>query len=110
KPALCGSSVGLSIVNDGEKLAEALRIGYEFCPLLQAEKFIRGREFTCGVLETDRATALPVTEIIPPEGRYFDYEAKYTPGVTREVTPARISPELAKRIQDLAVETHCSVG
>ena len=54
--------------------------------------------------------ALPVTEIIPPEGRFFDYEAKYQPGVSREVTPADIDPGLATRIQTLARAAHLACG
>lgn len=111
KPALCGSSVGLTIVEREADLEAALERAYGFCPTLQAERFIRGDEFTCGVLDFDGGPrALPVTQIIPPEGRFFDYDAKYTPGVSRELTPAPIAPELAERIQSLAVEAHRSVG
>jgi D-alanine-D-alanine ligase len=110
KPALGGSSVGVTVVRSAEGLREALRLAGVFGNVIHIEAFVRGREFTCGVLEGDERTALPVTEIIPPEGRIFDYDAKYTPGVTREVTPAEIPDVLSRRIQKLAVEVHRVVG
>ncbi len=110
KPSLGGSSVGVGMARTAEELNRALSLAFEFGPTVQAEQFIAGREFTCGVLDVGQATALPVTEIIVSRGGFFDYEAKYTPGMTREVTPAEISSELTARIQSLAVEAHRAVG
>lgn len=111
KPALCGSSVGVSIVPDAAALGKALDAAFAFGPIVHVEKFIRGREFTCGVLDRgEGAVALPVTEIIPPDGRFFDYGAKYTAGVSNEVTPADIPAELTRRIQSLAVQVHEAAG
>lgn len=110
KPALGGSSVGVTIVYDAIELREALRKAFEFGASVHVEQFIRGREFTCGVIDQDVPLPLPITEIIPPEGRFFDYEAKYTSGVTKEVTPARISESFTRRLQRMAVEVHRAVG
>nr|AIA18053.1 D-alanine--D-alanine ligase [uncultured bacterium] len=110
KPSGCGSSVGVTIVRDREQLDAALKMAFEYGELVQVEEFIQGREFTCGVLDSGKTTALPVTEIIVPKATFFDYKAKYTPGVTREVTPAEIDAALARRIQELAVEAHRAVG
>jgi D-alanine-D-alanine ligase len=110
KPALGGSSVGVTIVHDAQMLRDALHAAFEFGPAVHVEKFIRGREFTCGILDHDVPLPLPVTEIIPPQGRFFDYEAKYTPGVTREITPAKISEAMSRRLQRLAVDVHRAVG
>jgi D-alanine-D-alanine ligase len=49
---------------------------------------------------------LPVTEIIPVEGKFFDFRAKYTAGASQEITPAEIDPELAARFQELACRCH----
>jgi D-alanine-D-alanine ligase len=54
--------------------------------------------------------ALPVTEIRPCSAPYFDYESKYTPGATLEITPARISEDVADRVRDLAVRAHTALG
>lgn len=110
KPALGGSSVGVTIVHDALGLRDALRTAFEFGSAVHVEQFIHGREFTCGVIDQDVPLPLPITEIIPPEGRFFDYEAKYTAGVTQEVTPARISDSFTRRLQRLAVEVHRAVG
>jgi D-alanine-D-alanine ligase len=111
KPSRGGSSVGISIVSKEEELLPALERALEIDDELMAERFIKGREFTCGLLEREgELIALPVTEIIPPEGRFFDYEAKYAAGVSREVTPAQIPPALAVKIQTLARAAHRALG
>ncbi|MCL5270097.1 MAG: D-alanine--D-alanine ligase [bacterium] len=111
KPAEGGSSVGVTIVRAREQLRPALECAFAVDDEVMAEHFVAGRELTCGMLECDgRLVALPVTEIIPPEGRFFDYEAKYQPGLSREVTPAQIDPALATRIQTLARAAHLACG
>ncbi len=111
KPTTGGSSVGISIVRERDALAEALAIAFEVNEQVLIERFIPGRELTCGLLERERELiALPVTEIIPPEGRYFDYETKYTPGMTRELTPAPIDEETTRTIQTLARAAHMTLG
>jgi len=77
------------------------------------EEFRRGRELTCSVLggfPGEEPFALPVTEIIPVTSTFFDYEAKYTPGASREITPAELDPEVTARVQDTAVNVHTIVG
>jgi D-alanine-D-alanine ligase len=103
KPVRGGSSIGISIVNKKEELLPALEVAFEIDDEALAERYVKGRELTCGLLERDgELLSLPVTEIMPPAGRFFDYEAKYAPGMSREVTPAEISPALAVKIQALA--------
>lgn len=110
KPSLCGSSVGITITQEAHRLHTALQTAFDLCDVVLAEKFIRGREFTCGVIDREGTEALHVTEIIPPEGRFFDYDAKYKPGVTREITPAHIDDSLTQEIQDLALRVHRAIG
>ena len=77
------------------------------------QEFIRGREATCGVLEdpkTGRAFALPPTEIIPKTQAFFDYQAKYTPGASEEITPARFPKKINLRVQKMALEAHNALG
>lgn len=110
KPSLGGSSVGVTAVRDRSELGGALRAAFEQGDAVHVERFISGREFTVGIVERDGPTALPVTEIIPPEGRLFDYDAKYTPGVTREIAPAEIDEGLTSRLQRIALDVHRAVG
>ena len=60
--------------------------------------------------EIEEPVALPVTEIRPVKARYFDYQAKYTPNATEEITPAKIDDKLRDRIQDIALSAHQVVG
>ncbi len=107
KPEHEGSSIGLTIVREEEKLQEALEKGWSFDRRCLVEKFIKGIELTAGVLGNDELLALPLIEICPEERyEFFDYEAKYTPGATKEICPARISPELTEKAQDYARLAH----
>ena len=111
KPADRGSSVGVSIVRDIRELPAALKEAEKYSKRVMVQKFIKGRELTCGVLEIDgRPKALPPTEIIPKGAKFFDYKAKYTAGATHEITPARLTPEQRSAIQEAAVKAHKVVG
>jgi len=102
KPANGGSTVGLSVVHAPADLERAIARACEEDGQVLLESFLPGREFTVGVLGRE---ALAVGEIIP-QHEIFDYECKYTPGLTREVFPAAIPEPLAKRLQELALATH----
>jgi len=102
KPVKVGSTVGLTIVRDLAELPAAVAFAREFDDEVMLESFIPGREFTVGVLE-DRALA--VGEILPRH-EIFDYECKYTPGLTDEIFPAAIPEALAAGLQDLALRAH----
>ncbi|MBP8645540.1 MAG: D-alanine--D-alanine ligase [Syntrophobacteraceae bacterium] len=107
KPEHEGSSIGLSIVSREEDLPKALETAWEFDVRCMVEKYVRGIEITGGVLGNEELQALPLVEIIPGEGHaFFDYQAKYMPGASREICPARISPELTSMAQDFAKRAH----
>jgi len=114
KPAASGSSYGVSFPDSEETLVtEISGLLHSDVPLMLVEKRVIGAEFSCGVLDIDgRTQALPVIEIIPdPEKyEYFDLQAKYTPGATQEITPARIDAELTEALQELAVKAHSALG
>ncbi len=105
-----GSSVGMSIPQDETAFREVVPEIFAFGDTLMIEAFIQGTEVTCGVLDIDAPIALPVTEIRPVTSSFFDYHAKYTPGASREITPAEISPELTRQVQELAVKAHEVIG
>jgi D-alanine-D-alanine ligase len=102
KPSNGGSTVGLSLVHDPRELDAALALAREIDRDVMLERFLPGREFTVGVLGSE---ALAVGEIIP-QHEIFDYECKYTPGMTREVFPAAIPGELAREMRELALAAH----
>jgi D-alanine-D-alanine ligase len=102
KPAEGGSSIGMSKVNTAEELVPAIEKAFKEDVQVLIEEFIKGREITCGLYKAKgEFNVLPVTEIISSK-EFFDYEAKYTPGVTREVTPAEAPAEVTNLIQETA--------
>ncbi len=90
KPVRQGSSIGMSIVRTPDQLPAALELALRHDGEVMVEAFLQGRELTAGVLGNSDLTALPLIEIIP-DSRYdfFNYEAKYQPGATREVARHR---------------------
>jgi D-alanine-D-alanine ligase len=107
KPVVGGSSVGITIARCERDLGPAIEAAFEHDTEVLVEAYIQGTEITGGVIGNDDLEALPLIEIIPDERHaFFDYEAKYTAGITREICPARIDPELSARAKDLCREAH----
>jgi D-alanine-D-alanine ligase len=107
KPEHEGSSIGLSIVKEGGNLARALELGYRYDRRCLVERYVAGTEITGGVLGNDTLQPLPLVEIIPGDQyEFFDYAAKYTPGASHEICPARVSDAITSRAQDLALRAH----
>ena len=102
KAARGGSSLRLRLAHDMQELENAVEEANGYDDAVVFERFIRGREFTVGILGEE---ALPVGEVIP-ENEIFDYECKYQPGMAEEIFPADIPVELARRLQELALQTH----
>ena len=110
KPVNEGSSVGVAIITEGGNYGDPIGRDVEgpwlHFPRLLAEPFIRGRELTVAVLEDE---ALAVTELMPVQG-FYDYDAKYTEGLTKHVCPAEIPEDIARAAMDMAVEAHRLLG
>lgn len=102
KPNNGGSSIGMSKVNKWEELKGALDNAFAEDSQILVEEFINGREFTVGIYKAKgEIVVLPVTEIKSSK-EFFDYEAKYTQGVTEEITPADLSNEQTEKIGEIA--------
>lgn len=107
KPEHEGSSIGLSIARTKDRLTAALDLGWKYDRRCMVESFVRGVEITCGVLGNDQLEALPLVEIIPGDDHeFFDYQAKYTPGASKEICPARVSPKITHQAQEYAIKAH----
>ncbi|MFQ5746632.1 MAG: D-alanine--D-alanine ligase [Gemmatimonadota bacterium] len=102
KPSNGGSTVGLTVVREAGELGAALALAARYDEDVLAEAFVPGRELTVTVLE---GRALPVVEIIPGH-EIYDYESKYTPGMSSYEVPARLDPADAARLAELALATH----
>jgi len=102
KPNESGSSLGVSKVKVVEELLPAIEKAFREDNQVLIEEFIEGRELTIGVYKTNgHIKALPATEIVS-KNEFFDYEAKYTPGVTKEITPAKIEDSLKAQLENKA--------
>jgi len=106
KPAMHGSSIGLSIVDHAEGLQRAIQEAFSFDEKVLVEEYIQGRELTVGILHN---RVLPVIEIVPKK-RFFDYEAKYQLGMTDYILPARIDEDVARSVQHAALAAHALLG
>ena len=109
KPNCAGSSYGVSRVEKPEQVEAAFHYAFTEGAQILVEEGITGKEVGCGVLrtafnfdsksfESEQSRAIAITEIVPTEGAFFDYEAKYK-GKSQEITPARISAALSAEIE-----------
>lgn len=106
KPNNGGSSIGMSKVTNQYDLKDALDRAFQEDSQILIEEFIAGREFTVGVVKLDgKITVLPVTEVETAK-EFFDFEAKYTPGVAKETTPAPIREETRLRVEKIAADVY----
>jgi D-alanine-D-alanine ligase len=102
KPSKQGSTVGLTVVKARADYSAAVELAARYDDEVMIEAFVPGRELTVGILDGE---ALPTGEIIPRH-EIFDYECKYTPGMSEEIFPASLSVEVAKECASLAVRAH----
>lgn len=110
KPISEGSSLGVSIVKDSQDLGKTLKRTVDFFGDAFLERYIKGTEVTVAILGTGaRLRALPVLEIVPKK-EFYDYEAKYTKGLTDLIVPARIPETATKRAQEVALKAHRVLG
>ena len=99
KPAADGSSFGVSKVKNADQLAPALRVAFMESDEVMVESFMKGTEISIGCYKTrDKAVVFPSTEVVT-SNEFFDYDAKYN-GQVQEITPARLSPETTKRVEE----------
>ena len=102
KPCCGGSSVGVAIPKTEEEYQEALKVAFSYEDVLVVEEYIKGREFSIGVVE---GKAYPIIELAPIQG-FYDYHNKYAAGSTVETCPAALSEELTKKMQSYAEQAY----
>lgn len=103
KPNKQGSTVGLTVVQEGRDLDSAIAVAAQYDDEVMVERFVAGRELTVGILE-DRPLA--VGEITPRLSAVFDYASKYQPGGADEVFPANLPVETTRLVQSLGLQAH----
>jgi D-alanine-D-alanine ligase len=106
KPNNGGSSIGMSKVTKSEDLGPALEKAFKEDDQVLIEEFIAGREFTIGVFKSkSEIIALPFTEV-KTHKEFFDFEAKYTPGMSEEITPAKVDEAIAEKVRSTAKKVY----
>ena len=110
KPVSEGSSFGMTKVNSIEDLKAAYEEAVKYNDDVLIEEFIEGAFVTVGVLEQDGKNFATEILEIRPKNEWYDYEAKYTPGMSEFVLPAELDAELTKKVKDIAVKSHETAG
>ena len=106
KPCCGGSSIGVTIVNDASEFVKALDDAFKWENELVIEEYVKGREFSVGVIE---GKALPIIEIAPIQG-FYDYKNKYKAGSAVETCPAELSAEITAQMQRYAEQAAKVIG
>ena len=111
KPVSEGSSLGISVCHNKDELMEGIEIAFQYDNEVMVEQYINGREVTCCVIGVNELETLPIVEIIPDQSHdFFDFEAKYIPGITNEICPADLEDDLRERIENCAKVAHRSLN
>ena len=109
KPVNEGSSFGVIIVLDDQKTPppEISSDNWPYGDIVMVERYVSGRELTCAVMDGE---ALDVIEIVSIDHKFYDYDAKYAPGGSKHVLPAKILPNIYQNIQILSSKAHHALG
>jgi len=110
KPVCEGSSIGMSKVNTLEELKKAINEALVYKTGVMIEEFVEGQSLTVGVLDIDSDTIATPILGFKTKTEWYDYEAKYTQGMTEFILPAEIDNETTKLIQNLSIKSHKAVG
>lgn len=106
KPNASGSSFGVTKVQSESEIIPAIEAALKEGDAVLAEEFVEGREMGCGILLTkEKEYVFPITEIVSKKD-FFDYEAKYTPGFSDEITPADIPAETVALLNEMTLKAY----
>jgi D-alanine-D-alanine ligase len=106
KPANEGSTIGITVVRDKGEIPEALGKGFQYDRKLVIEEYVEGREITVGVVN---GLCLPLVEVRPTKG-FYDFEAKYTKGMTEYIVPAGVDKDVEKVARETAGDIYREFG
>lgn len=110
KPSSQGSAVGTFLIDDPAELEEALDQAFAYDDQVLVEQRIRGREITAAVLERNGIEVLPVVEVHTPPGSWYDYEHRYTEGLSEHLIPAPLPGAQYERVEAMADLAHRALG
>ena len=111
KPACQGSALGVTLAESDTQLHEGVQAAFGYDERLLVEKRIDGREITVGVIDTNLgARAFPVIEVLTPPDSWYDFEHRYTAGLSEHLMPAVLPGQQTERLQAMAVAAHEALG
>jgi D-alanine-D-alanine ligase len=110
KPARQGSAIGVTFARGEAELAAAVEAAFRFGGQVLVEERIQGSEITAGVLDLGEPRALPLIDIRTPAGSWYDYQHRYTPGLSEHVIPAPLPAAVTQAVQETAVAAHRVLG
>ncbi len=111
KPARQGSALGVTLIDNASQLRAGLAGAFEYDEQLLIEKRVVGKEITVGVIDTDTGTqAFPVIEVRTPTDTWYDYEHRYTSGLSEHLVPAELDEAQTDRLQAIAIKAHQVLG
>jgi D-alanine-D-alanine ligase len=110
KPSGQGSAVGVRFASNRAELRQALEEAFAYNEEVLVEERVHGKEITVAILERDGIESLPVTEVTTPAGSWYDFEHRYTPGLSEHIIPAPLPEEQYTRTQAIARQAHAALG
>ena len=110
KPVCEGSSIGMTKVEAESNLKEALLYAFKFSNCVLVEEYLEGLSTTVGVLDIENETIATPILAFHPKNEWYDFEAKYTAGMTKFELPAKLPDDLTKKIQNIAIKAHKAIG
>lgn len=110
KPAKQGSALGIGLAQTPDELPTRLMSALSYDDRVMIERFVDGRELAVSVLGTDDPVALPAVEAVPRGREFYDFEARYTPGLTDFHAPADLPPAVAAEAAELALQCYRAIG
>ncbi len=110
KPTSEGSGLGISFADNAASTKKGLETALHFGERVLVEERIDGAEITAAVLEREPYQPLPIIEIRTPPDSWYDYEHRYTPGLSDHLIPAPLPADQYKRVQEIALKAHQVLG
>jgi D-alanine-D-alanine ligase len=110
KPVSQGSAIGVHFASTQDAIEQALQDAFIYGERVLVEKRIKGREVTAAILEREAIEALPLIEVRTPQGSWYDFEHRYTPGLSEHITPAPLPKAQYERTQEIATMAHQALG
>lgn len=110
KPVRGGSSVGSSIARNFREYRKSVKDAFKYDSRIMVDEYIRGKEITCGILGNRKPIALPLIEIKPLKGKFFNYESKYSESGAEEIVPANLPKKLTQQIQQISLKVYKLLG